>query len=278
MGNPLEVRARWVLQHTHPMANADIGGMSALMPRCFGKKRNVNACGVTPKWKWKGKSTMEPIKTIDAGNGVTVKIYQDEDPDSPREWDNLGTMVCFHRDHTLGDEKHGFTPDTLQDKLKEPGLVWLSLYLYDHSGISISCGGPSLRKDNNHYPMDPGGWDTSLIGAIFVDAETIKEEMARPLRLRKGQINPDLAPIKHITRRVRERVLACLRGEVETYNQYLTGDVYGYVIEDVVGKHLDGCWGYYGGIEYCESEAMSAAAGHVERVHDREYGYCLAAQ
>ncbi len=244
MGNPLEVRARWVLQHTHPMANADIGGMSALMPRCFGKKRNVNACGVTPKWKWKGKSTMEPIKTIDAGNGVTVKIYQDEDPVSPREWDNLGTMVCFHPHHNLGDEKHGFTPGTLAEKVKEPGLVWLSLYLYDHSGISISAGPPSLRKDNNHFPFDSGGWDTSLIGAIFADAETIKKEFGDA---------PDAG----------ERALACLRGEVETYNQFLTGDVYGFVIEDAAGEHLDSCWGFYG-IEDCEHEALAAAADHVQ--------------
>ena len=168
---------------------------------------------------------MDAIKTIDAGNGVTVKIYQDDSSMSPREWDNLGTMVCFHRDYNLGDTGHGFTPDTLRDKLKEPGIIWSSLYLYDHSGISISCGAPSLVKDSNHYPFDPGGWDTSLIGAIFCDTETIKREYGDA---------PD----------AQERVLNCLRGEVKVYNQYLTGDVYGYMIEDAAGKHLDSCWGF----------------------------------
>jgi hypothetical protein len=198
---------------------------------------------------------MDAIKTIDAGNGVRVHIYQDENPMTPREWDNLGTMVCFHPRYKLGDTGHGFTPDTLQDKLKEPGLVWLSLYLYDHSGISISSGPPSLRKDPNHYPMDPGGWDTSLIGAIFADAETIKREYGDA---------PDAG----------ERALACLRGEVETYNQYLTGDVYGYVIEDAAGKHLDSCWGFYGE-EDAEDEAIHQAEWYAKRTHDREYGYCL---
>jgi hypothetical protein len=25
-------------------------------------------------------------------NGLTIKIYQDDSPESPREWDNLGTI------------------------------------------------------------------------------------------------------------------------------------------------------------------------------------------
>ncbi|MFA5186660.1 MAG: hypothetical protein WC551_09310 [Patescibacteria group bacterium] len=219
---------------------------------------------------------MDAIKTIDAGNGVRVLLYQDQDPQSPREWDNLGTMVCFHRGYDLGDTGHGFTPETLRDKLAEPGMVWLSLYLYDHSGISISCGAPSLVKDNSHYWFDVGGWDTSLIGAIFVDAETIKREMARPGKLRPDGVNHEIHEIKHITKHDRERALNCLREEVETYNQFLTGDVYGYVIEDAAGNNLDSCWGFYGE-EDCEDEAMSAAAWHVQKIHDREYGYCITA-
>ena len=36
---------------------------------------------------------------------VRLSIYLDESPESPREWDNLGTMVCAHRRYSLGDEK-----------------------------------------------------------------------------------------------------------------------------------------------------------------------------
>jgi hypothetical protein len=197
---------------------------------------------------------MEPIKTIETGNGIRALIYPDDNPESPREWDNLGTMVCFHPRYNLGDEKHGFTPETLAEKLQEPGLVWLSLYLYDHSGISISCGEPSLLKDDSHYFFDPGGWDTSLIGAIFVDAETIKREYGDA---------PDAAL----------RVLDCLRSEVNVYDMYLRGDVNGYVIEDAAGNVLDSCWEFYGE-EEVEEEAMIAAAYHVRRNHDHEYGYC----
>ena len=37
-----------------------------------------------------------------------------------------------------------------------------------------------------------------------------------------------------------------LEGEVETYNQYLTGDVYGFILEKPDGEHIDSCWGFYG--------------------------------
>ena len=33
-----------------------------------------------------------------------LKIVQDTDPESPRTWDNLGTMVCFHKRYELGDK------------------------------------------------------------------------------------------------------------------------------------------------------------------------------
>ena len=45
----------------------------------------------------------EPIETIACANGNTIKVFVDEDPQSPREWDNAGTMVCFHRRYNLGD-------------------------------------------------------------------------------------------------------------------------------------------------------------------------------
>lgn len=38
-------------------------------------------------------------------NGYKINIYQEEYSESPREWDNLGKMVCNHRQYTLGDEQ-----------------------------------------------------------------------------------------------------------------------------------------------------------------------------
>ena len=46
----------------------------------------------------------EPIEVLDI-DGFKVKIFHDSAPQSPREWDNLGTMVCWHRKYCLGDEQ-----------------------------------------------------------------------------------------------------------------------------------------------------------------------------
>ena len=34
-----------------------------------------------------------------------IRIMPDYDPSSPREWDNLGIMICSHRRYNLGDEQ-----------------------------------------------------------------------------------------------------------------------------------------------------------------------------
>ena len=59
---------------------------------------------------------------------------------------------------------------------------------------------------------------------------------------------------KNITKKRREQIREYLRGEVETYDQYLTGDVYGFEYQEVLvypdGREEvveeDSCWGFYG--------------------------------
>lgn len=34
-----------------------------------------------------------------------IKIMRDDNPESPREWGNLGTMACWHNRYKLGDEQ-----------------------------------------------------------------------------------------------------------------------------------------------------------------------------
>ena len=39
---------------------------------------------------------------------LVLSIIQDVDAEDPRNWDNLGTMICFHRRYSLGD-KHDYS-------------------------------------------------------------------------------------------------------------------------------------------------------------------------
>jgi len=158
----------------------------------------------------------------------TIKIEQDNSAESPREWDNLGTMVCFHRRYSLGD-KHNFeTPKEVQEHIKKTDAIWLPLYLYDHSGITMNTTGFSCP------------WDSGQVGVIFIEKEKIYKEYN----------------VKRITQKLIDRVKKVLIGEVKTFDQFLIGDVHGYVVEDSTGNHVNSCWGYYGE-EECLKEAKS---------------------
>lgn len=166
-----------------------------------------------------------------------LEIFTDETPESPREWDNLGTMLCLHKRYKLGD-KHGYTAEDFEGwedmeqtlKTEEDIHTILPLYLYDHSGVLISTR--------------PFGcpWDSGRIGFIYVTNKKVREE----------GINPD-------------KVEEYLRGEVATYDQYLRGDVYRYEVSRVSvcdhghehTEYVDGCGGFFGE-EDCITEAKSA--------------------
>lgn len=165
-----------------------------------------------------------------------LEIEQDSSPESPRTWDNLGTMVCFHKRYDLGDktdyrsEDYDSWDELRQGIIDNEGEVFmLPLYLYDHSGITIST-----RPFNCN-------WDSGQVGFIFVSKNKVKKEGIDETK-----------------------VLDYLKGEVETYDQYLTGDVYGYRVYEVETCSLghehktlvDSCWGFYGE-EYAEKEGRS---------------------
>lgn len=174
---------------------------------------------------------MEILHTEKMGEGVTVEIHQDEDPMNPRrEWDNLGTMVCWHRRYNLGDRqiKDGeyASPEAiLADIESQEGelAVVLPLYLYDHSGITMSTSTAMFSA------IDRDRWDWGQVGFIYVSKAKVREEY--------GARGTD--------KDVAERATGCLVGEVATYDQFLTGDCYGYVVKKD-GEFLDSCWGFLG--------------------------------
>ena len=189
-----------------------------------------------------------------------LEIIADDRPESPREWDNLGTMVCCHSGYNLGDNYDFYdeydlihfiaqdldvdittevyneeydeyfdedreTNDILKD-IQDKALI-LPLYLYDHSGIS-------MRTYPHGYHR---AWDCSQVGYIYVSKEDIVKEY--------GCCDED-------TMKKAELVL---EGEIEVYSQYLEGEVYGYSLSKkdkceccnhIEYNEIDSCWGFYG--------------------------------
>lgn len=167
-------------------------------------------------------------------NNRIFRMFQDDYPESPRDWDNLGTMACFHRRYTLGDKDIPFSSDDFNgwNEMEEyilkslDAAVVLPLYLYDHSGITMNTTGFSCR------------WDSGQVGFIYITKDKIMKEYG----------------VKRIRRQLKEKVEKMLVNEVEVYDQYLTGDVYGFNIVKVTKceqgheheENEDSCSGFYG--------------------------------
>lgn len=104
--------------------------------------------------------------------GYVIKIGYDESPESPREWDNLGTIAAWHRRYALADKKNEFDD---ADEFKEHvqanpnDLIYLPLHLYDHSGISLSTR--SFRGRAQHAE-----WDSGQVGYIYVRRDAVLKE------------------------------------------------------------------------------------------------------
>jgi len=210
------------------------------------------------------------------------KMTQDDSPESPREWENLGTMVCDHRKYNLGDTQgsiadvwseidsdvsdddirklclaivksdtkygkgeyceflanwranpygqtiHDIRRDFVEEYIDydsrgqhfqdaiESVAVVLPLYLYDHSGITVSTGKFSCP------------WDSGLVGVVYVSHKRIEAEY--------GDTSQESI----------DKATACLESEVKTYAQYLEGGIWEFSIEDEDGNHIDSCCGFYG--------------------------------
>jgi hypothetical protein len=168
-----------------------------------------------------------------------LEIFHDDSPISPRSWDNLGTIVAWHRNYNLSEEDYNECRDFLEAKtyqhyesdegienasdqrlmdLFEKDNIILPVYMYEHSGIALSTTSFSCR------------WDSGLLGYIFVSKERIRNEYG----------------VKRITKKVLEKVESVLKSEIDVYGDYLNGSVYGYVLKDDKGEEVDSCWGFYG--------------------------------
>lgn len=176
------------------------------------------------------------ITTTD-GRKLRLVIEQDQFPEDPRSWDNIGTMLCCNRCYQLGDcntnretelqlaeicRKYGKSDEEIDEMtfveevqfiLDQDDICGLPLWLYDHSGISIST-----RRQCS--------WDSSFVGLIFVEKDFY---------------------LAHICLKDEEdwkaKAKEMLKGEVKTYSDFLEGNVYGWTLYEptiVIRQSMDG--------------------------------------
>ena len=231
------------------------------------------------KYRYKLIHDQDPMNPRECDNLGTMACWHrryvlgDEQPsESPEEWicnmsglddDQLDTAKerfynllakksppqTFSEEIALWGRSHNLLLEKCQN-LFDQKYISLPLYLYDHSGITMSCAAFSCP------------WDSGQVGIIYVSKEKLREEYSSKL----------------VTPKIREKALRVLRAEVEEYDRFLTGDCWGYEIyemcddqelidagwEDVEGNCVDSCWGFLGR-EYAEESAQEAMDYYVQK-------------
>jgi hypothetical protein len=178
-----------------------------------------------------------------------VIVDLDSNPTDPRDYDNMGVILAYHRRYSIGDIDRrdrirnpadgingwGEFEQYLRDE--EDAAVILPVYMYDHSGIVLSTTSFSCP------------WDSGRLGVIFCTNKMIKNEYR----------------VDVITDKEIELATQRLVEEVKDYSAYVSGEVYQYtVLETQVcnlghehEKEVDFCGSYYSR-EDCEKDAEDA--------------------
>lgn len=180
----------------------------------------------------------EPIETL-VKAPLCAEIYQDEHYDSPSEWGDTDVfLVGFHPNFSV--EAEGFSKEVCEMIGEKPKdiydeSIWervaqikreyhvFGLEAYIHSGVVLALSREGTFPDRQ--------WDVSQLGLVFV----LKEAFKTKSEARKAALSL-----------------------IETWNQNLSGDVYGYVIrEEGEEDWCDSLWGIYG-IEDAREQAQEA--------------------
>lgn len=173
--------------------------------------------------------------------GHEIDIDYDQNPESPREWDNICIIHVAHRNYTFGDINYNDRETYLEAKreAKRNGDLILPLYMYDHSGITIALTPFSCC------------WDSGQVGFVQVPRKKMMEEFGK----------------KIFTKQLKEKGRDHAEAEVKNLDTYIRNDIVGYSIDDGDG---DSCCGYYS-VEDAMDEAKSSIDYIVEEAKKKHY-------
>jgi hypothetical protein len=165
------------------------------------------------------------LKTVDY-KGYKINILIDSDPVNPREeFDPLTKMVCFHNRYSLGDKTQYKSSDynnwtELKNAIckREDVAIIEPLYLYDHSGITISTQPFSCS------------FDSGQIGFIYITKQALRDNYS----------------VKRVNTKTLKKAQINIENEVAIYDNYITDEVYGFIITDEEGEEVSRSYGYYG--------------------------------
>jgi hypothetical protein len=160
------------------------------------------------------------MDNVKCANGNEVAIVGSDFAENPRQYgDNSTVIVAFHKRYRFDNEaglNHGdFTgwSEMQQHIVSECDAVIVKpLYLYDHSGLSLSTAPFDCR------------WDSGQIGFIYMTRATADKDFGGDLT----------------------RAGAALDAEAGVYGQYVSGDVHDVLAYDEDGNLVESLTGIYG--------------------------------
>ena len=103
--------------------------------------------------------------------------------------------IYFHKRYNLGD-KHGLSVEEARELCNSDKIINLPVYMYEHSGITISTKPFSCR------------FDSCQIGFIYVDKNEVREHFK----------------VKKISKKILKKVTDMLENDVKEYDEYLQGN------------------------------------------------------
>lgn len=118
----------------------------------------------------------------------------------------------------------------------------MPISIYDHSGVSMWLGSPLTGGM---------GWDSGCVGFAYITIDDAAEYSCRILSEADWK----------------KWAYSIMESEMEVYNDYLQGYVYGFEAVDENGDEIDSCWGYYGDLG--KSDMIEEAQGSIDNYIDK---------
>lgn len=189
-----------------------------------------------------------------SGSKYKIEVVYDYCAESPRKWEPVCHIMSVKGNWDIADKGLSFSKEDAFNKLeeleKDSDIIIKPIYMYDHSGQTIQ--------------LIPFGdrWDSGVCGYIYAN----KDEIIRKI----GNATEE---------NWKERARKIMEGEIEIYDQYIRGEVYGFrVYKEYTEQHknmrtgemwytteleeIDSCCGFYG-TEFDKNGLLEYALGNL---------------